>query len=67
MQYFPDGRSLVDCIGGKRFRVLSRGQRDGYSTARVEFLSDVQPEGQELEGVYVCVCAGMYLCVQQKK
>ena len=53
VQYFPDGRSLVDCIGGKRFRVLSRGQRDGYSTARVEFLSDIQPEGQELEGVFI--------------
>ena len=50
VQYFPDGRSLVDCIGGKRFRVLSRGQRDGYQTAKVEFLADNQPEGQELEG-----------------
>ena len=53
VQYFPDGRSLVDCIGGKRFKVLSRGQRDGYNTARVEFLSDLQPEGQELEGMEV--------------
>lgn len=49
VQYFPDGRSLVDCMGGKRFRVLSRGQRDGYQTAKVEFLADNQPEGQELE------------------
>ena len=53
VQYFPDGRSLVDCVGGKRFKVLSRGQRDGYSTARVQFLEDNHPEGQELEGKYI--------------
>merc|ERR1719468_1125594 len=26
IQYFDDGRSVVDTIGGKRFRVLSRGR-----------------------------------------
>ncbi|KAL8606237.1 hypothetical protein ACOMHN_012869 [Nucella lapillus] len=40
VQFFPDGRSLVDTIGGRRFRVLSRGKRDGYNTAKVEFLKD---------------------------
>ncbi|XP_045203478.1 LON peptidase N-terminal domain and RING finger protein 1-like [Mercenaria mercenaria] len=40
VQFFPDGRSLVDTVGGKRFKVLSRGQREGYSTAKVEFLQD---------------------------
>ncbi|XP_059144291.1 LON peptidase N-terminal domain and RING finger protein 3-like [Physella acuta] len=40
VQYFPDGRSVVDTIGGRRFKVLSRGKRDGYNTAKVEFLFD---------------------------
>ncbi|WAR00617.1 LONF3-like protein [Mya arenaria] len=40
VQFFPDGRSLVDCVGGKRFKVIGKGQRDGYNTAKVEFISD---------------------------
>jgi Lon protease-like protein len=47
VQFFPDGRSLVDTVGGKRFKVLSRGQREGYSTAKVEFLQDTEPENPE--------------------
>ena len=47
VQFFPDGRSLVDTIGGKRFKVLSRGQREGYCTAKVEFLQDTTPENPE--------------------
>lgn len=37
---FPDGRSYVNTVGGSRFRVLRRGQRDGYHTADVEYLQD---------------------------
>jgi len=48
IQYFPDGRSVVDTMGGRRFKVVDRGTKDGYSTASVEFLHDVVPEGQEL-------------------
>ncbi|CAL1540144.1 unnamed protein product [Lymnaea stagnalis] len=46
VQYFPDGRSVVDTKGGRRFKVISRGKRDGYNTAKVEFLSDkpIAPE-----------------------
>ena len=50
IQYFPDGRSVVDTMGGRRFKVLDRGTKDGYHTASVEFLHDVVPEGQELLG-----------------
>ena len=50
VQYFPDGRSVLDAVGGKRFRVLSRGMRDGYDTAKVEFISDIRVEGAEAEG-----------------
>jgi len=47
VQYFPDGRSVVDTVGGKRFKVLSRGMRDGYHTAEVEFLQDRRDDENE--------------------
>ena len=40
VEFFPDGRSVVDTVGGRRFRVLSRGVLDGYCTASVEWLVD---------------------------
>ena len=49
IQYFEDGRSVVDTIGGKRFKVLSRGVKDGYNTAKVEYLHDEVLEGEDLE------------------
>ncbi|XP_061189367.1 LON peptidase N-terminal domain and RING finger protein 1-like [Saccostrea echinata] len=51
VQFFPDGRSLVDCIGGRRFKVLSRGHRDGYNTANVEFLRDVAIPENDVQAV----------------
>ncbi|XP_059080248.1 LON peptidase N-terminal domain and RING finger protein 3-like isoform X2 [Tigriopus californicus] len=46
IQYFPDGRAVVDTVGGRRFKVISRDVRDGYHTANVEFIKDdkVLPE-----------------------
>ncbi|KAL6076085.1 hypothetical protein STEG23_029789 [Scotinomys teguina] len=41
VHFLPDGRSVVDTIGGKRFRVLKRGMKDGYCTADIEYLEDV--------------------------
>jgi len=43
VSYFPDGRSVVNTMGGRRFRVTSRGMRDGYNTAKVENIRD-EPE-----------------------
>lgn len=40
VKFFPDGRSVVDTIGVARFKVLSHGQRDGYNTAKIEYLED---------------------------
>ena len=51
IQYFPDGRSVVDTMGGRRFRVLDRHTKDGYNTASVHFLKDTPPEAEELEEV----------------
>ncbi|XP_010902197.2 LON peptidase N-terminal domain and ring finger 1, like isoform X2 [Esox lucius] len=49
VHFLPDGRSVVDTIGGKRFRVLTRGMRDGYSIADIEYLEDTRVrDGQEL-------------------
>uniref|UniRef100_A0A668AW30 Si:ch1073-440b2.1 n=1 Tax=Myripristis murdjan TaxID=586833 RepID=A0A668AW30_9TELE len=48
VKFFPDGRSVVDTIGVSRFRVLSHGQRDGYNTAKIEYLEDRKVEGEEL-------------------
>lgn len=53
MEFFPDGRSVVDTVGGRRFKVISRGHRDGYNTAIVEYIKDLTvPEGQETQGLY---------------
>ncbi|XP_069747120.1 LON peptidase N-terminal domain and RING finger protein 2-like isoform X2 [Narcine bancroftii] len=47
VKFFPDGRSIVDTIGKRRFKVLQHGQRDGYNTANIEYLEDEQVEGEE--------------------
>ncbi|XP_032996225.1 LON peptidase N-terminal domain and RING finger protein 1-like isoform X1 [Lacerta agilis] len=46
--FLPDGRSLVDTMGKRRFQVLRRGHRDGYHTADIEYLDDEKVEGEEL-------------------
>jgi len=51
VQYFPDGRSVVDTMGGRRFKVLSRGQRDGFDTARIQLISDNPRDEAEEEEV----------------
>lgn len=48
IEFLADGRSLVDTIGRRRFRVLRRGHRDGYNTADIEYLEDEKVEGEEL-------------------
>ncbi|XP_017285667.1 LON peptidase N-terminal domain and RING finger protein 2 [Kryptolebias marmoratus] len=48
VKFFPDGRSVVDTIGVSRFKVLKHGQRDGYHTAKIEYLEDKKVEGEEL-------------------
>ena len=50
IRYFPDGRSIVDCVGGRRFKVKSRGHKDGYNTAKVEYLSDREIPLEERPG-----------------
>lgn len=47
-EILSDGRSFVDTVGGRRFRVLRRRQRDGYNTADIEYLEDEKVEDDEL-------------------
>lgn len=42
VHFLPDGRSVVDTIGGKRFRVLTRGMKDGYCIADIKYLEDTR-------------------------
>ncbi|XP_030622444.1 LON peptidase N-terminal domain and RING finger protein 3-like [Chanos chanos] len=45
VEFFADGRSVVDTIGKRRFKVIQHNQRDGYNTADIEYLEDVKVEG----------------------
>ncbi|XP_006003946.1 LON peptidase N-terminal domain and RING finger protein 3 [Latimeria chalumnae] len=47
VEFFSDGRSVVDSIGKRRFKVIQHGQRDGYNTADIEYLEDQKVEGEE--------------------
>jgi Lon protease-like protein len=40
LQMLPDGRSLVTCRGVRKFRIVERGELDGYLTGQVEFIDD---------------------------
>jgi tetratricopeptide (TPR) repeat protein len=50
--YTQDGRSIVDTIGQRRFRVIERGTRDGYNTAKVELIRDHSIEQHEFDGLF---------------
>lgn len=40
VEYTSDGRSVVNTIGSRRFKIGSKSVKDGYNTATVEFLED---------------------------
>ena len=40
MNRLPDGRSYVDTIGTKRFKILDRWIQDGYMCGKVQIFSD---------------------------
>lgn len=46
VEFFADGRSVVDTIGKRRFKVVEQHQRDGYNTADIEYLEDKKVEGE---------------------
>lgn len=44
VQMLPDGRSMVETVGMQRFRLLEKGNLDGYNVGRVEMIDDISPE-----------------------
>lgn len=72
VKFFSDGRSVVDTIGRRRFKVIQHSERDGYNTADIEYLEDVKvrrrttwrKKGKSAgdfiyrSSVCVCLCAG---------
>ncbi|TMS17216.1 LON peptidase N-terminal domain and RING finger protein 3 [Larimichthys crocea] len=55
VKFFSDGRSVVDTIGRRRFKVIQHRERDGYNTADIEYLEDVKVEGmaqRELQSLH---------------
>ncbi|CAF4321417.1 unnamed protein product, partial [Adineta steineri] len=50
--YTQDGRSIVDTIGRQRFRVIDRGMRDEYNTARIQLIKDHAIEQDEFDDLY---------------
>ncbi|KAG7518607.1 LON peptidase N-terminal domain and RING finger protein 3 [Solea senegalensis] len=47
VKFFSDGRSVVDTIGRRRFKIIKHKERDGYNTADIEYLEDTKVEGEE--------------------
>ncbi|KAK5653135.1 hypothetical protein OQA88_9234 [Cercophora sp. LCS_1] len=50
VEFFPDGRSLIETVGTSRFRILSSAILDGYVVAKIEKINDISiAEEEELE------------------
>ncbi|KAJ8332319.1 hypothetical protein SKAU_G00426740 [Synaphobranchus kaupii] len=47
VEFFADGRSVVDTVGRRRFKVIHHRKRDGYNTADIEYLEDKKVGGAE--------------------
>ncbi|UPK94419.1 hypothetical protein LCI18_005354 [Fusarium solani-melongenae] len=47
IQYYPDGRSLIETVGISRFRVRNHSYIDGYTVAKIERVDDVSLEQEE--------------------
>ncbi|TNN41077.1 LON peptidase N-terminal domain and RING finger protein 3 [Liparis tanakae] len=45
VKVFSDGRSVVNTVGMRRFKVIQHSERDGYNMADIEYLEDVKVEG----------------------
>ncbi|TLD32695.1 hypothetical protein PspLS_00533 [Pyricularia sp. CBS 133598] len=47
VEFFPDGRSLIETVGVSRFRILQHGMKDGYVVAKIERVNDVSIAEEE--------------------
>jgi len=48
-QQLPDGRSYIDCVGTKRFKVLESWDQDGYLCGKIQYLTDYPMSPEEKE------------------
>ncbi|XP_071446007.1 LON peptidase N-terminal domain and RING finger protein 3 isoform X2 [Hetaerina americana] len=46
-----DGCSILSTVGVRRFRVIARGERDGYDTAQVQFIQDQPIQPEQVNGI----------------
>ncbi|KAK3357185.1 ATP-dependent protease La domain-containing protein [Lasiosphaeria hispida] len=54
VEFFPDGRSLVETIGTSRFRIIEHDNLDGYVVAKIRPINDVSiVEEEEMEATEV--------------
>ena len=50
IEFFPDGRSLLETVGVSRFRIVEHGTMDGYIVAKTQPVNDVGiADEEELE------------------
>jgi len=58
VQMLPDGRSMVETIGAHRFKLVEKGNLDGYTVGRVERLARRWTQDQwadvEQDRRYIC-------------
>jgi hypothetical protein len=47
VQYYPDGRSLIETMGISRFRTLEHGTMDGYAMGKITRIDDISLEEEE--------------------
>ncbi|KAI0166059.1 ATP-dependent protease La domain-containing protein [Xylariaceae sp. FL1272] len=47
IEFFPDGRSLLETVGVSRFRVTQHGWLDGYVVANIEKVDDISIAEEE--------------------
>lgn len=47
VEFYPDGRCLLETVGLSRFRVVRHGSVDGYTVAETERIHDISLEDEE--------------------
>ncbi|KAJ9130578.1 ATP-dependent protease [Coniochaeta hoffmannii] len=54
VEFFEDGRSLLETVGVSRFRILRHAVVDGYTVAKVETINDISiAEEEQLEAAEI--------------
>ena len=58
VRFLTDGRVIVDAVGEKRFKIISRDMRDGFNITKVKFFKDETDRSEE-EGLRT-QCSDVY-------